>query len=366
MPTALAITGLAMVTSVGRDAASACGAIRAGITRPREIDYFQVLDDETQDVMPVVGHPIRGFAEGFNIVGLWTRLAKRCVPDALADAGHPDSGAAAFWRRTALVAATPYIDDDRFQSVGDETPELLREAYLRPLVADLALPIPESRLRAVCKGHAATVAALGLADTLLADPEVQRVLVLAADSYLDTMTLEWLAGQDRLKGPGNPVGLMPGEAGACLLLERPEVAERRGAPVRAVVEGVGVAKEAHDLFSGEPNRGLGLAEAASLALASANGPRPLHGDVIADLNGEEWRALELAGARLLLDDVLDRDCPLRLPAVSLGDVGAASGAVALAVAAQAFARGYATADQALVTSSSDHGDVAAACVRRPR
>jgi 3-oxoacyl-[acyl-carrier-protein] synthase-1 len=52
--------------------------------------------------------------------------------------------------------------------------------------------------------------------------------------------------------------------------------------------------------------------------------------------------------------------------VSLGDVGAASGAVALAVAAQAFARGYATADQALVTSSSDHGDVAAACVRRPR
>jgi 3-oxoacyl-[acyl-carrier-protein] synthase I len=366
MPTALAITGLSLITSVGRDAASSCAAIRAGITRPREIDYFQVLDDETQDLTPVVGHPIRGYADGFNVVGLWTRLAKRCLPDAVIDASGPEAGAATFWRRAALVAATPYINDDRFQSIGDETPELLREAYLRPLVEDLALPIQDSRLRAVCTGHSATIAALGLADTMLGDPEVQRVLVVAADSYLDTMTLEWLAGQDRLKGPGNPIGLAPGEAGACLVLERPEAAERRGAPVRAVVEGVGLAKEPHDLFSGEPNRGLGLAQAASLALATTAGPRPLYGDVIADLNGEEWRALELAGARLLLNEVLDRDCPLRLPAVNLGDVGAASGAVALTLAVQSFLRGYATADHVLVTSSSDHGDVAAACLRRPR
>jgi 3-oxoacyl-[acyl-carrier-protein] synthase-1 len=360
---ALAITGLSMITSVGRDLANSCASIRTGITRPHGIDHFQIVDDETQDTIPVVGHPIRGYAEGFNGVGLWTRLAKKCVHDLRRDLRIDDGDAAAFWGRTVLVAAAPYIDDDRFQSVGDETPALLRDAYLRPLVDELELPIPASQLHAVCKGHAATVAAVALAETLL-QADLERALVLAADSYLDTLTLEWLAEHDRLKSAANPVGLMPGEAGACLLLERLDCADRRGARVWAIVEGARLARETHDLFSGEANRGLGLAEAIRLALSTA-AVGPFRGDVIADLNGEEWRAVELAGARLLLDGMIARDCSVVLPALSIGDVGAASGAVSVGVAVQSFARGYASSNRTLVVSSSDHGDVGATFLRRP-
>src|SRR5712691_4638960 len=144
---ALAITGLSMITSVGRDVATSCASIRAGITRPCQIEHFEIVDDETQDTIPIVGHPIHGYAEGFNVAGLWTRLAKKCVRDLLGDL---DDVGAAFWRRTALIGATPYINDDRFQSAGDETPDLLRDTYLEPLVEDLELPIPASQLHAVC------------------------------------------------------------------------------------------------------------------------------------------------------------------------------------------------------------------------
>ncbi len=52
-----------------------------------------------------------------------------------------------------------------------------------------------------------------------------------------------------------------------------------------------------------------------------------------------------------------------VPAASLGDVGAASGAVARGVTARSFARGYARGPATLIVSSSERGDVGALVLR---
>ena len=67
-------------------------------------------------------------------------------------------------------------------------------------------------------GHAAAAAALVRAEQLITTGICRRVLVAAVDSLVDPMSLDWLAAEDRLRGPETPDGLAPGEAAVCWLL----------------------------------------------------------------------------------------------------------------------------------------------------
>lgn len=353
-----------MITSVGRDLAHACASIRAGISRPRDIDYFEVLDPETQDMVPLVGSPIRAYTEGFTLVGLWIRIAKGCLLNLVQRSNLPDKSHRSFWQESALIGVTPYIDDDRFLSKGNETPDLIKEAYLYPLHEYLDLPILIKNLYTVCMGHTGTITAIAMAESLISSSDIRRVIILAVDSYLDRLTLEWLAKYERLKSAANPTGLAPGEAGACFLLESASTCEQRNTPFLAAVESVGLEKESQDFFSGEINRGVGLSRAIEQALRNAPIELPFIGDLISDQNGENWRACELAGARILLHNKVSPLCSLVLPGISIGDVGAASGAVSLCIAVQSLVRHYSSGDRTLVLTSSEHGHVGAACVKR--
>ena len=80
--------------------------------------------------------------------------------------------------------------------------------------------------------------------------------------------------------------------------------------------------------------------------------------------GEEWRARELTGARIKLGARFD---PARfvMAASSLGETGAASGAIGVCLAARSFARSYDSNGHALVISSSEHGHVGAIRLSKP-
>jgi 3-oxoacyl-[acyl-carrier-protein] synthase-1 len=138
----------------------------------------------------------------------------------------------------------------------------------------------------------------------------------------------------------------------------------RNASFQAVVDEVGLGKEADHFFSGKVNRGIGLSQAIDQALSNTSVTLPFAGDLISDLNGENWRAYELAGTRILLSHKISSEAPLILPCISLGEVGAASGGVALCVAIQSFARHYSHSDRVLILTSSERGDVGAACLRK--
>ena len=361
----LAITSLGMISSVGYDVAASCAAIRAGISRPRELPYYGVLDPDDQESVPLVGHPVRGYAEGFNIVGLWIRLGVGCLYDAIAYGGLPDGSDRRFWSATGLLAATPRVDDDRFGDHGGYTPEDLKGFYLTRLLEVAGLPIALERAEVICLGHAGALAAVGRARALIDAGRLERVIVLAVDSYLDPMTLDWLAASHRLKTVETSVGLLPGEAAAAFLVESPAAATRRKARVEALIHDPGLGTEPPDAVNGETRQGEALAAAALAALANAGVPLPFPGPLCSDLNGEHWRAYELGFARVRLADAIGPEAPFWFPCSSLGDVGAAGGAVGVCVAVRALVRRYAGAPALLVLASAEHGEVGAVCVAEP-
>ncbi|RKH55507.1 hypothetical protein D7V93_22715 [Corallococcus llansteffanensis] len=351
----MAVSSMGLVTSVGRSAQAACAAIRAGISRPRRCSYYTSLDSETQDTLPITSHPIRAYTEGFGGAGLWMRLARGALTDLLGDPGLPPTSDVGFWRRTGLLAVTASPEGERFQ-MEEGGQRSLEEAFLHPLLERLALPLERQHSRLSGVDHAGTALALQGAWRLLSQGACERVLLVAVDSYLDPLTLQWLDGAERLKAGDVPSGLSPGEAGVCLLLEKEDSARRRGAAPLAFVTAVATGREPHSYLRGEVSTGAGLARCVREALETAGLPQPYEGDVFSDLSGETWRAQEWGSAVVRLSEQLGSP-RLHLPCVSVGDVGAASGALGLCLATHTLQRGHTRQGSALVLSSSVEGDV---------
>lgn len=351
------ITGLGMITSIGFDVVTAAAAARAGLSRPAPIDSFEVLDPETGEAQPLMGHPIGAYTDGFRQFGRWLSLASGCWEDALAQCQLGEQPDEAFWRSTGLLLATPVADLDRFQLDEAWSARHWLERLGAPLLG--AVPIGLQHVDVAPWGHAAAVFALERALQTIEQGRLERVFVLAVDSLVEPSTLEWLAASGRLAESEDegryPTGLSPGEASACFLLEAEPAARRRGAQSLARVSAVAVGREERDYFSTDINQGNGLAAVISQVLGDSNGFR---GELLSDLNGEEWRARELAGARLRLGMRLS-PAVTTLPAAVWGDTGAASGAAAVCLAVRAFVRGYDSGGDALITSSSEHGYVGA-------
>ena len=90
----------------------------------------------------------------------------------------------------------------------------------------------------------------------------------------------------------------------------------------------------------------------------------VHG-VYADLDGGTARATDWGHAAVRVEaQVGGLPEVLLLPALSLGNTGAASGAVAICAAARSFVRNYAPGDNILLCSSSETGEVGAALISR--
>jgi len=355
----LALTSLGMITPVGHDLETTCAAVRAGISRFSELPHYSVLDEELQEESPLLGSPIEGYAEGFNITGFWVRVGAGCLDNLVAFGGLPGKEGKAFWERTGLIAVTPPVNDARFESDNSFVPEMLKDAYLSRLMEAVQYPLSAKNFHVVSIGHPGAIVAVALAFKLISGTALDRVIVLAVDSYLDHMTLDWLNEHDRLKCEQNPVGLIPGEAGACFMLESEKSWRKRSIKNPVMVKQPGIAAERNHFFSEEPNLGIGLATAMKRALAEFGADKPFNGDLISDCNGEEWRAQELGSARIRLGSELGNAARFLFPGSSMGDVGAASAALGICVGARALQRGYASGDQSLVVASSDYGTVGA-------
>lgn len=357
----LAVTAMGMVTSVGRSYVSSCASIRAGLTAPRPIKYFSLLDDEDQAPIPLTGYPVHAFTEGFTGLGRWVRLALGALDDMLSSGALPDRTDDRFWSRTGLICLIPPQDPDRFLDADALGQETMRQGHRDVLLEEARLPLHLDELYVIDKGHAGAAMALALAETKISARAVDRMVIVAADSYLDELSLEGLAEADRLKTDLRPDGLMPGEAGACVIVESLASAERRRIKPLAQVVAAATDAEASPVGGDKPRSGAALSRALR-AVITAAGP-VFAGDLVIDLNGEPWRASEWAIARVRLSHLLDDEIRLVMPCSSLGDTGAASGIIGLAVAARSFERGYATGVYTLVVSSSEGGDAGAFLVR---
>jgi 3-oxoacyl-[acyl-carrier-protein] synthase-1 len=208
-------------------------------------------------------------------------------------------------------------------------------------------------------GHAAGLEILAEASAILASGEAQSCLVAGVDSYLSEDRLAVLDEGYRLKSPRNVDGFCPGEAAAALLLEGPR--SRRGGVPKATIAAVGLGLEPEPMRSEKVSTGAGLVQALRGALPPEGSPEFL----LCDLNGESYRAFEWGIAQARLGARLVGLGRAVMPARSVGDVGAATGALLIATAVEAFERGWAPGEEALIFAASEGALRAAARVSRP-
>lgn len=356
-----------MITSVGHDVDTSCASIRAGITRPSEIVYFETLDGVTQETIPLIGHSIQCVGDGFDIIGLWIRFGLECFNNLTNSNSLPDMSDLNFWSSTGFIGVIPPINDARFNSDHSVSNLTVKKLFLDRMIELTGLPFLSENIHLECTGRFGLMTAVQLADKLLgATNSIKRIIILAIDSYLDPFTLEWLDQNDRLKAGDNPVGIAPGEAAACIMLELVETAMRSGINYEILINQPIIELENESFNNGLISYGTALARTIRQTLLNSNIKLPFDGDIISDMNGEYWRAHELGCARVKTLNELGSDANFIYPANSLGETGAASSSIAVCMAVTSLMRSYSKENHVLVLSSSDDGHVGGLCVYKNR
>lgn len=230
------------------------------------------------------------------------------------------------------------------------------------LAARLGLHARISQVTGFPFGHAAGLMAIEGAQALIQRDEVDLCLVGGVDSYLEPETLEWIEDSRQLHSRDNSWGFVPGEAAGFCLLASPRAARALNGGVLARLLGVATAREENRIKTETVCLGRGLTQTFRHAL-EALPAEALVDQVICDLNGEPYRANELAFTMTRLARRFASPAEFLAPADCWGDVGAASGPLFAALAVAAGARGYGRGQRNLLWASSEGGQRSAMLVQ---
>lgn len=365
----LAVTGLGMVSALGHDVVQSCAASRAGIVRISDLEELQVYDEKTAQEEQARGHMIPWVTAGFT--GLGRRVALGVA--GLRDLSRQAAEALAELPRSALLLVTSshfhrHLLEEQGQVPAER--EALLASYTERLVPGIfkALGLRATpAVQRVLFGEAGLLQALRDAADLLRTGAVERCIVGAVDSLVEPREAWALWRLRLLRTPANPVGVLPGEAAAFVMLERPGAAARREARIHALLEAPVSQQEPFHRRSGRPALGRALGQSVSGTL-DAVADRGAHlGLVVGALNGDAYRAQDWGHALIQLRSP-ERPVgavPLWMPAASFGELGAATGLAGLCMAVRGFARGYCRTDQVLVWTAGDDGTRGAFFLRAP-
>ena len=330
-PVAILKTGL--VTSVGLSAPSSCAALRAKLTNPSETRFIDSSGEWIMAHQVSLNQPWRGLTK-------LVKMAAMVIEEAL------DGIARKEWLRIPLLlcVAEPErpgrlagLDDQLFLDVQTE------------LGAQFS---PQSAI--VAHGRVGVAVAMAQARALLGQGTFSRVLVAATDSLVSWPTLSHYEREDRLLTATNSNGFMPGEGAGALL-----VGADGGADGELLCTGIGFAREAAHLESGEPLRAEGLSQAIKAALSDA-GCEMHHMDFrITDLSGEQYYFKEAALALSRTLRQRKEEFDLWHPAECTGEQGAVVGAAVIAMADAACRKAFTKGPNILAHMANDAGQRAA-------
>ncbi|WP_158623327.1 TIGR02270 family protein [Corallococcus sp. CA053C] len=389
-PGALVVTGLGLVSSLGEGVVGSCAAARVGVARPGAMEGTPVVDEDSGEELPVTGHSIPHLTQGFSGVGRLVRLGVAALADLVHQTGLtagprtglflnlPSGFLLAAGERHAReaakqeAAASGQEEDSGEAEVSEEEPllaEVLRERYSRTLLprllAQATLPGGVSQQELFFGDSPGFVTALRAAERALRSGAVERCIVGGIDSLVEPEWLDALEELRLLKTPNRPAGLMPGECAAFVLVEKVDTAARRSASVHAYIDAMASASEPAHLFSGQPHLGVALTSVLAEVLGNLEDRGRETGLVFTDVDGTMQRAQDWGYAQVRMDGFPLRELPQWAPVDAWGGVGAATGALAVCMAARSFARGHAPTSGILAWLWGWSGERAALHVRAP-
>jgi len=328
---ALAFLRGGLVTAVGTSAPASCAAMRAKLSNPSDTRF------KNSDGSWIVAHqanldkPERGVAK-------LASMAAMAIEEAL------DGIARDEWPHIPiLLCVAEHRRPGRLDGLDDQLfPDI--QSRLRGQFAQQSAVISDGRV--------GIAIALDQARTLIDAGACQRVLVVAADSFILWPTLNFYDRGDRLLTEENPNGFMPGEGAGALLVGRGS-----GAPGELLCAGIAFAREAATVDSGQPLRGDGLTQAMKAALAEARWDLA-ESDCyrISDASGEQYYFKEASLALSRAVRYRKKNFELWHPAESMGEAGAATALACLVIAHVAATKQYAPARQTIVHFGNDDGE----------
>lgn len=234
-----------------------------------------------------------------------------------------------------LVLALP--DRQRPDAAAD-----LGQRVLAGLAAAIERPIDPASM-VVRAGQAG--GATALQGALQRAGDGANVVVGGVDSYFHADALRWLDEGDRLHSGRARDGFVPGEGAAFATLA---TADLRSLPARPLARVVAVETELEpSAGTEEPNLARGLTSVLHRLLAASE-----VGWVFTDCSGEEHRDREWMRAAGRAGDAL-AGAHVMHAGEWAGDVGAAIGPLALAIACASWSAGCAPSSRCLVALSSD-------------
>jgi 3-oxoacyl-[acyl-carrier-protein] synthase-1 len=348
-----------VVTAVGTTAEQSFTSIRAGLRRVSERPLAGAGGDPGEEGGTYMASGAEGVAAALGVSGAGG-LALHAAREALFDAGLYESrDVESAYRRSAVAVllAVPYAD----APAADPTAAF---AFRDALEAAGLVERGKAEVVAVPGGHAAGIMALQAAAARLLAGTVDVALVGGLDAMLHPRCIAEMNTRGKLRTDRAPGGAIPGEGSAFVTLERVDDARRRKAAVYAAVEATSSANEP-DPFDGEkPNRGEGASKAVRGALSAAPSAGRIT-DVFVDLNGERGRFLEWALVETRCLSTLQDGWRRHVPASIVGDLGAASGVLLIALAAHTVRLGRPAGGAALVCSAAERGERGAAVLGAP-
>ena len=340
----ISILGIGAQTPIGRSALAAAAAVRCGLSAYDEHPYQ--VDGEGE---PMVVVRADWLDESAPLVERIASLAVDAAEEAVAQATPSGRDRMPGTWSTYLGLSGDNLHDD--------VQRRALESFWKKTGKDWSV----APLRTVYEGHSAGLLALENATQDLLAGRAEICLVGGADSYIDPWRLEMLEAAELLRTETNRWGFTPGEGAAFCVLAKSSFAQAHGLESLGEIAAIETSAESNLQGTETVCVGQGLTDALRGVLSAAEDPVS---DVYCDLNGQTYRADEYAFTvcrtsnrfRDAGDFIAAADC--------WGDVGAASGPLALVLAVAAGTRNYAHGKLSLLwTSSCQLAQRAAALLR---
>lgn len=340
-----AITATCVLCPAGRGSEQAWATTRAGVSR---IGNSHVMDKNfdairmglvPEDALP----PLPPEIDALGLPSRARRMLRLAAPVLKSVAGEAGEGPQMVF--TGLPQLNPA-----------EAPWLAN--FHRLLGQFSGVPINLETSGVVPTGRAAGLMAMEAGMKALEQGQAASVIVGGVDTFFDLKLLAELDGEGRILGPQVMDGFIPGEGAAYLVL-KPVAAVSEARPILAL--GASSMPDPGHRYGTEPAKGEGLAKTLELLRAMMGSQPPPVNTTFAGFNGENFDAKLWGVARLRHTDFFTPTMSMQHPASSIGDSGAASGAIMSSLAAIALARGDRTGP-ALVWAASDRESRACALI----
>ncbi len=346
---AIYIVGAGAQTPVGRYVLAAAAAVRCGISAYAEHPFM--IDKHGE---PMVVARADWLDETLPLEDRIVTLAVDAAQEAL----HPIAAQFPTLRRHMRV---------HIALSAENLPDpVQRQRVLDRIATGTDFGASDSSIELVANGHAGGLLALENACRQLRRGEAEFCLVGGADSWIDPERLEAIDFAGRLHSVNYSWGFTPGEGAGFCLVTTGAMARRLGLPPLAELLAVATAQETKLMGTKTVCIGEGLTAAFRGVLPACQALAQRVAHCYCDFNGETYRADEYGFTICRTREGFEDPGSFTAAAECWGDVGAASGSLALTLPLAAWSRGYARGPVTLAWSSSARAPLrAAALLKQP-